>query len=419
MLMRNIVLLIVICLGCVVKAPAQSVAAFEAFTKSGTLAAQEAVVKLPIEIWNNLIVLKVKVNGQELRFMWDNGFSISGIDSFWVDKLNLQPFGDANNAIELVDGNNKVVNLTYQYAQHLAIGNLEISQSPFLLFDTRSITQSKEMKFDGVLGASVINKLNWKFNFDAGYVEVSTQPFDVTAADHVLPFVFTSTNLHLMRISFNHVETVCQVDFGANAPSIEVAKKDAVFFKSAQAAKVLGQNTISVGGLAPVDTMYTIKDKYSWNLAGVDLKFQPEVNFANSNSRVVLGNRIFRDRFQLVINCVGTPVYALTKRKHPELERIDSSFGYLFLKDGEVFKVVQVMPNANTEKHPLKLMDEVLLIDGKNTASFEDNYTLITYQKELLSKKGILKITLKNGNVISLRPVPFTYFKFKSDRELW
>ncbi len=392
---------------------------FAKFAQSGQVETKNFVVKIPIEIWNNLITLKVKVNGQELRFMWDNGFSISGIDEYWVKQLKMIPFGDPNNSIALVDGNNAQVNLDYLYAQKLEIGSVSILQSPFLHFETRSITQSKDLKIDGVLGSSIINKLNWNFNFDAGFVEVSDQPFDTKATDEVIPFAIIPTNLHFMAIKFNGNETFCQVDFGANSPDIEIYRDNAVFFKNAKASKIMGQNSISVGGMAPIDTMYTIRDTYTWQLGEKDFNFKPKINFAKSNNGVVIGNRLFRERYNLIINTGDQKVYVLTNRKKTELEFIDKAYGYFMLVQDGRFKVIQIAPNDNTQKHTLKLGDEVVLINDKKPSDFIDNYALIKYQKDLLNSNKSLKLTLPNKKTIKLQAVPYTLFPYKNDKELW
>ena len=45
---------------------------------------------IPIEIWNDYILLKVKINDKENYFLWDNGFTFSALDKSLVETYNLK-----------------------------------------------------------------------------------------------------------------------------------------------------------------------------------------------------------------------------------------------------------------------------------------------------------------------------------------
>lgn len=389
------------------------------FFHSGNVTTENRIVKVPIEIWNNLILLKVKVNGNDATFLWDNGFSISGIDTSLAQQYQFLPFGDINNTIPLIDGNNAIVNVDYLVCPKIEIKGIAISNTPFILFDSRAFTLTKNLKIDGVLGASIINKLNWKFNFDKNYLEISEKAFTIEQTNLVLPFTIKTNNNHAMPITLNDIEAECSVDFGFNSDKMEINKINAKHFSNANATKTLGLSSISVSGLAPIDTVYTIKDNFTWKLADKKLDFLPKISFSTHSPNLLIGNKLFRDRYNVIINTSGDTVYALSARTKPNNEATDKAYGYILLTVEGKFRIAQIIPNTNTINNTIQLMDEVISINGKKPNDFKDNYSLMDYQKKSLRKEKKVILKLINGKEISIIPQQNTEFQFKKDKELW
>lgn len=392
--------------------------AFE-FLHSGTVKGKSKTVKVPIEIWNDFILLKVKVNGNEATFMWDNGFSVSGIDNSLVAPYKLLPY-QKEGQTQMTDGNNVKVNVDFAVCPTFEIDGITISNTPFIKLDFRTFTMTKDLKIEGIIGSSIINKLNWKFDFDNNYVEISKKPFAVNPTDLVLPFkIIESSNTHVMPIAFDGNETDCQVDFGYNSAIIEINTTNAKLFSKANATKAFGPSSISVSGLAPIDTIYTIKDNFSWTLSGQKLDVKPKVSFTKATYHVVIGNKIFRDTYNLIINTSGKTVYALSNRTAPHIQATDKAFGYKLHNVDGTLKVMSINANADTVNSDVKLLDEVLSINGKTQADFDDNYSLRKYQKELLDKREKMVLKFKGGKEISITPQPGIEYEFKNEKELW
>lgn len=389
------------------------------FMHSGTVTTENKTVKIPIEIWNDLILLKVKVNGHTATFVWDNGFSISGIDTSLVHLYQLLPYGGTINTIPLVDGNNAKVNVDYMVCPKVEIKGIAILNTPFLTLDSKAFTLTKKLKIDGILGASIINKLNWRFNFDKNYLEISEKPFTIDPTDLVLPFNIATNNLHFMSIAFNGTATECFVDFGLNSGEIEINKANATHFSNAKATKALGQGSFSVSGLAPIDTVYTIKDNFAWELADKKLNFRPNISLSRFKHNVVLGNKIFRDRYNVIVNTMADTLYALSARTKPNKDPSDRAHGYVLLTVEGKFRIVQLISNSNTIDNDIQLNDEVVSINGRKPDDFKDNYSLIDYQKKLIRNQKKMVLKLMNGKEISILPQPGIEFEFKNEKELW
>jgi hypothetical protein len=389
------------------------------FLHSGTVTAQNKPVKIPIEIWNDLILMNVKINGHEARFMWDNGFSVSGIDNSLVGSYQLLTYNSISGQTA-TDGNNVKVNLDFLTCPKIEINGITISNTPFVKVDFRTMTLTKDLEIEGIIGASIINKLNWKFDFDNKYVEISEKPFSINNKDLVLPFkVIETNNSHVMPIAFNESKTDCLVDFGYNSDVIEINTANAKFFSKANATKTFGPSSVSVSGIAPIDTIYNIKDNFSWELSGKKLNAKPRISFTKASHNITIGNKLFRDNYNLIINTTETTVYAVSPRKKTDVIRSDKTYGYkLHIVDG-VFKVLSIDSNINTVDGEVKLLDEVTSINGKLPADFKDNHSLRSYQKQLLEKKDKMILKFKNGKEIILMPQPGIEYKFNAEKGSW
>jgi len=400
---------------------AQSDEELSAFLQSGKIVTDSKVVKIPIEIWNEFILLKVKVNGKNTTFLWDNGFTVSGIDNSLVQSYGFRKY-NINQNVTATDGNNVQVNTDFFVCPKIALKGIKIFNTSFITIDLRVVTQSKKLKVDGVLGASIINKLNWKFNFDKNFVEISDKPFVPDGKAIILPFkINPQNNNHLMSIAFDSIhKTECLIDFGYNSDIIGIYKANAKLFSKAKATKEFGPYSISLGGIAPMDTIYTIKDNFTWELAGNKLEFLPKLSFSKSNQNVVLGNKLFRNHYDIIINSVSETIYALSKRKNLKtISEVNDSYGYNILKYAGKFKIMSIEANSNTVDSSIQLMDEVISINGKIPKHFKDNYSLIKYQEKLRLKKKKMVLKLLSGQELTIFPQPQIEFDFKNETELW
>lgn len=369
------------------------------FAHLGKLESANTKIKLPIEVWNDLILVKAKFNGVEGTFVWDNGFYISGLDSLFIKKALVKKY-DSN--IEARDANNKIVELKQFLSDRFEIGKILITKTPILQVNIKSILQSQGKSIDGLIGASIINKLNWKFDFDNNFVEISDKPF-IKKNSKELPFEIIESNAHIMKININGYDLQTLIDFGYNADDISINIQGAALFQGNKASEEYGINKIGVSGLNEIDTTYVIKKNYKFELAGHKFNFLPKVSIAKSNSNISLGNKFFRNSYNVIINCKDFK-YILSNRKNPIKQNTDKSFGILLLLKENHFYIGKLTTNPNIKNKTLKIMEEVLEINNKKPSDFEDNFSLINYQKNLLNLNKSLNLKLKNGEVLSFTP---------------
>lgn len=371
------------------------------FAHLGNMKTKNTTIKLPIEIWNDLILVKAKFNNVEGLFVWDNGFYISGLDSQFIKDAKIQPLSAS---VEAKDANSKAVHFDKFLCNSFQINKIEIQETPIIQVDTKSIFKSVTKHIDGLIGASIINKLNWHFNFDKDYVEISTEPIILTQGIN-LPYEITESNKHLMPITINGINTQTLIDFGYNADDIAINIQAAGLFPKNKASEEYGITKMAVSGFSEIDTTYVIRKDYSYNLGGQSFNFLPKVSLAKSNDNIAIGNKFFRNNYNVIINCTTDTSYTLLTRKNPSTPQKDLSYGIkIFLNNGHLL-VGKLTTNENNKNKTLHLLDEILEINGKSAAYFKDNFSVMNFQKQLLEKELTLKLKLKNGKVYSYRPI--------------
>ncbi|RQO29683.1 hypothetical protein DBR32_15615 [Taibaiella sp. KBW10] len=357
-------------------------------------------VTIPIEVWGDMILIKASVNGVEVFFVWDNGFASSAIDQKIASKVNLRPAAEKIDAGG-VDGNNNNVNLDLKLADNVFIGKLNVKGSAFTIIDFEKMI-GPNAKPVGIIGSSIICKLNWKFDFDKNLVTISQKPFE-NAGVH-LPFELDIYNSSGIVFGINGQMGYAQIDFGSNNADVSITLNALPFFANIPKVVTVGSLTSSVTGKAIIDTSYTIKDfAYRIGDTATYLSHQFKLNFSNSEGGLKLGNRFFR-HYNCIINNT-TKLIILSKRKTPINTIPEKNFGAtLTLQQGKII-VNSISTNPNIKRNPqLKLMDEIVNINGKKSAAFKDYMQLRNYQMELLKNDKQMIIKRADGKVFILKP---------------
>lgn len=110
-----------------------------------------SALNIPLEIDNNIILIKVSVNGSRpLRFIFDTGASHSGIDSQRAAELGLKSEGEARGT-----ATGGAVQGTYATGVTLAVSGAEVPGQTVFLFPFPTVPG---FEFDGVVGYDFINE---------------------------------------------------------------------------------------------------------------------------------------------------------------------------------------------------------------------------------------------------------------------
>lgn len=361
------------------------------FFKRGTLKTTAKSQTIPFRIWNDLIIVKAWVNGVEGDFILDNGFSVSGLDKNFAEKCKINRSG--GNKAKAGDATNTSMELTTSEAETFSLGDFIVEKSPVYLIDIKTFIDSKKVKIDGLIGASVINLLNWKFDFDNNKATISTAKFEENGTR--INFTILDNNIHTIPFHLNGYDFPAMVDLGYNSEDISANMQFAALFQGAKASEDYGISVIGASGASRIDTTYVIHDKLDYKLDNQNIDFQPKIYITNNEPNFKLGNRFFR-HFNLIIN-VKDSSYVLSPRKKALPKFVDKSFGIkLIIRDNQLL-VGKLSTNPNTKNGGEKLLEQVLSINGKMANDFDGMTDLLLYQQDLVDKNKKMKLVFKSG----------------------
>lgn len=363
------------------------------FVKKGKLIATTNTHKQPIVIWNDLILIKAKVNGIEGNFIWDNGFTVTGLDKSFAEKCGIKIIDEDKSKV--TDGNDKKVELINGLADNIQIGNFNVKETPIWILDVKAIADSKKMKIDGLIGSSFINLINWNFNFDNETVTLSNKSFQQNGLK--LDYSIDEYNIHQIACQLNGYDFPATIDFGLNSEDFNANIQFSALFQENKASEEYGITSIAVSGVSEIDTTYVINGKYEYKLSGKELNFKPRIYLTKNETNFKIGNRFFR-HYNCIINSSDT-TYILYERKKKIIHKTTKSYGIKFIKLDNKLVVGKLITNSNVKQGDIKLMEEVISINGKKAKDFDTILDLLLFQNELVLKGKELKVKFKNGKI--------------------
>ncbi|MGN7987712.1 aspartyl protease family protein [Pedobacter sp. 22226] len=359
---------------------------------------------LPIQIWSDMILIKAKVNGIEGYFVWDNGFAFSALDKNFAAKIKLSPLQQKTD-IAGTDGNNAQISMQCELGR-VDMGQVSISGSPFTIIDFEAM-MGKHVKPVGIIGSTVIKKMNWKFDFDKNTVTLALKPFESNGIK--LPFEMDAYNNSKILFGLNGYLDKAAIDFGYNGNEVAIPKDALPIFGAAKKSISIGHLSSSVSGLSDRDTSYIFRDfKYCIGDTNTVLPHKFEIMLSSNRNHVLIGNRFFRNYNCIINNTSGQII--LTTRKSPINVIPEKKYGaILSVNDGKIL-VSSFSDNPNINRNAdLKLMDEIESINGKSLKDFADPSQIRDYQISLLLKNMEMKLKRIDGKIFVFKPEPDIY----------
>lgn len=356
--------------------------------------------KVSFEI-DGLIIFKGMINGKEANIVWDNGFSNTTVDQTFYKKNDLKGF---DGKAKVIDANGKNFDVNKSLLKSLQFGDLTISD---LAVDVADLSVFP-MKIDVILGADIINKYVWDFNFDNNEFHFSKDQI-VQKTIYEIPFSIgiKYNNNHTIDAFINHKPIEIQIDFGntheyltVNTDSFEkvFSKKKKLTFE--------GWGDIGVAGRDKNITNLLLDNDYTFNLGGVYLP-KKHIPFANDKDNIIypatFGFQFFRKLGNLIIDPFSKKykIYSPSRIIEPYSY---SSFGFnLFVNEGKIIVVKVIKESDNVRKNKISVGDVIKSIDGHEVSDFKKLQAIWDY----LNAKQQIKIVTSTNKEITLNKEQF------------
>lgn len=158
--------------------------------------AQESKVDtLSFDVNRSLLVLDGKINSVPAKFVFDTGAGLGVITRAFFAKEIPENKG---NTINVQDSNNQISLASTVVLDSIAIGSFKFHKHTALVYDMPFL----KCKNYFLLGADIINKLHWKFDFNNKKGYVSNRAFNVPANAENISFNIKQ-NVHYADIYVN------------------------------------------------------------------------------------------------------------------------------------------------------------------------------------------------------------------------
>lgn len=341
-------------------------------------------VEIPFELQRGLITFEASVNGVRGKFAMDNGFSLNGLDFAFAEKAGIT----AGKGTTARDGNNNMVALKRTYIDRLAIGDVTVEKTGVLLLDFRAFLPCDSL--DGIVGANVINKANWKIDFEREVIYVASEPFDEPGIR--MDYRETGGNIHIIDMEVNDVAAPVKVDFGFNGELKMESKRYQQYFEGYRGYRFRGITSRSVSGLGNVDTVYYIFDSLQLSYGGRALPTPPVVSLTKNVSNTRLGLEYFQ-HYRTIVNG-SDKQYILQPLDSIAPYRPGAGYGMRISQVDGVYRVTAVAADRMWERG-LRIDDEVVALNDRQLSEVPDQCDFQDLMTELYEREEPIQVYIR------------------------
>jgi hypothetical protein len=135
--------------------------------KDGIVKSKNFETTIPFEMVEKWIALKPVINGIEVKLLFDTHAGLTTLSSEFAQKVKLKKKG----SIGVQDAKREQQKTDIFKIDYIKIGDLDLKNTSCVTTFLPSFMSLAG--FEGILGADIINRFNWKINFDTKQITVT------------------------------------------------------------------------------------------------------------------------------------------------------------------------------------------------------------------------------------------------------
>lgn len=351
----------------------------------GTVAPLQFVSEIPFDFQQSHIYFKAKINGIEGTFIFDNGFTVTGLDDDFARRCGIV----ADSSITLADANEAEAEGQMASAARIQIADVQFLNTKVAILNTDGLPACQ--KVDGFIGSSVINKANWKIDFDQRKLQFSSRPF----IDQGLRCAYTisRSNRHFIEFRYEGVPFWVHIDLGSSG-ELELNKQAFTpIFAGLHAQMNIGASSLALFGMNAVDTFYTLNRPFKFGYSKYLITNSPRIELQRDveHARLGLG---YLHQFNLIINS-DAKEYILTPNKLLTTNREEKDYGVVFYPVDGQQRLVRLSACENVAKYGLTLGEVVEKVDGQAVENLGDWCAIKTYVRNKARQGEPLRLKIR------------------------
>ncbi len=364
-------------------------------------------VEIPFTLEKGLIVLNAEVNGVSGRFLFDNGFSLSAVDPEFAQKAGIQ--FDQKSTIS--DANSKSQKISRTNVDSIEVGTQKFMNTGFYEIETSNFWSCTEL--DGIIGASIINKANWKIDFQDSLLWISSTPFE----DKGIQFDYriSTNNGSFIELQIDGKTFKTKIDFGKSGELDLDFNRAKRLFENDSVEVQKGIMSLSATGPGETEMLYSLAEYQPVIVDGITLPLQTKTELSHDlKYQGYLGAGYFK-HYQVIINSNEQKYILRNEQPSPQLSSL--SYGFAIYPLNEEWKIIRKNP-IDSDLIGVNLMDTIVEIDGLSVSQFADNCelnNLLTQKKK--AQESIRIKTLQRETELNIPYNKTTLTTFNSREE--
>ena len=354
---------------------------------SGEVVQQKFRVEIPFEYRMRLIILKVEIDGETYDFVLDTG-APNVISQELAKKLNLK----AKLRQKVGDSQGKRDKLDFVKVNEMSINGLSFKNTGAVVADLQASTAIGCLNISGFIGANLMRKALWHFDFDKQVIVVanSLDSLHLQGEQHKVSFLSRKQGTPVCSVQVN--DTITEkviVDFGSNS-GIDLSKKAYKSLKE-QANEPLietykyGSSSSGLYGRADADTNWFVKCTKAQ--IGEVMLDNPIIEFGAVSH--TLGIDFFK-HYEVVLNWFDNEM-TLIKRSTYDTTLTD--FGVSVYLRNDTLEVAAILKGSSADKAGIQIGDHITSINGENVEPIDvEKYCNLLLNKDEKANKRTLNI---------------------------
>jgi len=348
----------------------------------------ESVVQIPFDTIQNLIIIEAEINGNKGRFLFDNGFTLSAISPIFAKKCGV----NFNQSALVNDINNKKSSLEETTLESIKIGGFDFQKTGFYKIDTKKFFPCDDV--DGVIGGSIINKINWKINYQDRIIDLSEDVFDFPENASVIPVEYNRGNSALSNISVKDQLITCKIDIGMSGEMAIKKSKYLSLFLGDEATKTDGISSLGATGLGGIENNYDLAERTIISSGSNELSVGADIELEQSQKYDGYIGIGYLRHYSVTLNSTENQ-YILFDGDTPNAGD-GMSYGINLYVINDTCRIIQ-KNGFDPLLADLHLMSIVTLIDDQPTSEFRSVCDLKAFMRKKIKSKSDLILQLKDN----------------------
>jgi Aspartyl protease len=357
---------------------------FDFKNNGGKIINQDFSIKIPFKINAvGLIVIPISIKDTVVDFIFDTAAGASAIDKKFYDKFN----GNTVGKDDVKDSNGVLNTLNVVEYDTCRIGDLALFKMPFTLTDMTRVVQNAS----GMLGANIINKLNWFVDYDALIITITDKTLKKEGIITKVNINYNENNIPFaaLKVGSELIENI-KFDFGSNG-GIDVSKnvfKKLSPFRCSEIKINIG-NSLGLYGASELDTISSFPIE---NLLKLDTFRIPFTRLSSLKNNISIIGQKFFSIYNIGIDN-KEKCYYFYKRKNGDYDSNYESFPLSFKWEKNQISVSRKHSCLSLINSDIIVGDELESINNKMANEFDNEDEFISWYYE----EETLLIKLKNN----------------------